>query len=152
MQITQEVFNLTLNVSDIQEKPITIPSDLTITHSDALCKMWYRPAILRIFQKDIGLDVNALRNLDATPSAAALIHAIDLIQDYLNNDNPAFFIYRFGIKEGTAMETGLKELKALASWVSEQNYILTLKPTRRYHIAGRLDEIIENTPGEAHTW
>jgi 1-acyl-sn-glycerol-3-phosphate acyltransferase len=150
-QITHETFLLHLTASDTQGSSIPIPSEYTIIHADALCKMWSRPAILRIFTQDIHLDVNALQHLETKPSPANILHAIDLIQGYLHT-NPGFFTYRFGIAEGIAMETGLGELKALALWAATHNFTLDIRPTRRYHVRGEVNDIIENNPGEAHTW
>jgi hypothetical protein len=106
-QVTNESFTLQLTARDTLGNNIPIPPQLSITHAEALCKMWYRPAILRIFENDLGLNVTALRILEDKPSPLAISQAVERIQDYLNNKNPAFFTYRFGNSEGSAMEEGL---------------------------------------------
>jgi 1-acyl-sn-glycerol-3-phosphate acyltransferase len=147
-----ETFNLQIEAAGSQGQAVRIPPILAITHSDALCKMWYRPAILRIFQNDLHLDVSALQHLEARPSPAAILQALGRIQDYLRRDNPAFFTYRFGMQQGRAIESGLEELAVLARWAAAENCTLCLQPTRRYRFAGQNEEIIENNPGEAHIW
>ncbi len=149
--ITDETFKLHLRVFAGEGQEIVVPPGLTITQTTALCKMWYRPAILRIFEKDIGLDVRALQLIVDQPRAADIAQAISLIQGYLHS-NPGFFTYRFGFDEGRAMEKGLEELKILAQWTDANNFKLAIQPTRRYRIIGQLTEIEETRPGEAHTW
>lgn len=149
--LTYESFNLHIEVTGQGGVTQVIPPEHRIPHRDALCKMWYRPAILRIFQKDLHLDVSALQHIEEHPKPNSIVQAIRRIQQYLKY-NPAFFTYRFGIDEGTAMTSGLNELKSLAQWAHTHNYTLILQPTRRYRIEGRTEEVVENSPGEAHTW
>ncbi|MDF1515355.1 MAG: lysophospholipid acyltransferase family protein [Anaerolineae bacterium] len=150
--IQDERFNLEVHLTDAKGNAMIPPSNLVIHHADALCKMWYRPAILRIFTKDIGLDVGALQDIQSQPAARALVKAIAVIQDYLKVNNPAFFIYRFGMEEGLAMEYGLEELKALAQWATDHHLTLSIQPGRTYHYAGQENEIVESSPGAAHSW
>jgi 1-acyl-sn-glycerol-3-phosphate acyltransferase len=150
--ITHESFNLQIDIFNQQGKSVAVPRQLSITEANALCKMWYRPAVLRIFENDIGLDVSVLRNLESRPDPGSIAQAITLIQGYSLNKNPAFFTYRFGNSEGMAMEKGLDELKALAGWAAAENYTLSIQPSRRYRLAGQSEEIVQNTPGEAHSW
>ena len=57
-----------------------------------------------------------------------------------------------GPVEGHAMETGPRELRALAQWAVHSRHTLRLQPIRRYHLAGQPEEIVEHVPDETHQW
>lgn len=145
-EIRDERFELRVAVDD---EPL---GDTGIAHADALCKMFYRPAILRIFKKDLNLPVDALQHLDTERDSARIAVAIQPILDYLETDNPAFFTYRFGRSEGAAMEAGLRELQSLARRAAEAGHSLEVTPIRGYYIEGQTREIVEFSPSESHRW
>ncbi len=91
MAIADERFELGLRVLDGAGQPLTIPPSLAIVHSDGLCKVFYRPAILRIFAKDLHLPVAALQHLDQDPSPEALVSALSPVPQYITDQNPGFF-------------------------------------------------------------
>jgi len=150
--IVDERFELTVLVHNGTGRAVDIPADYAIVHAEALCKILYRPAILRIFAKDLHLPVAPLQHLDVAPAPSELAMALDAILGYLSADNPGFFTYRFGPFEGHAMELGLRELGALAHWAAGEELALTIHPVRRYRLAGEDTEHVETSPGSAHVW
>ncbi len=148
--LLDERFELHVHVHNAEGDEVPVPTDVMIQHADALCKIFYRPAILRIFARDLNMPVAALRSLDQQPRAIAA--AIAPILGYLEGRNPAFFTYRFGIEGGLAMESALRELQSLAQWAARRNCTLTIQPSRRYRVAGQSEEIVEHSPGAAHEW
>ncbi len=151
-EIAEEHFRLELTVHNAEGQEIALPSELEITHSDALCMLFYRPWILRIFKKDLGFPVDALQQLPEHPPAAALASAVGEILRYVERDNPGFFTYRFGSKMGVAMEAGLRQLRALARWAADEGHRLTVHPMRRYRIVGEDEAFVEAWPGPPHVW
>ena len=109
-------------------------------------------AILRIFARDLGLPVGALQHLERGADPAHVAAAIQCVMNYLADENPAFLTYRFGQREGKAMQRGLRELQALASWAAGRGYRLQVTPVRRYRLPDGGREIIERSPGQAHLW
>ncbi len=152
LAIVDERFGLGLTVKDAAGQLVIIPPSLTIAHSDELCKVFYRPAILRIFAKDLHMPVAALQHLDQDPSPEALVSALTPILQYITDQNPGFFPYRFGTAGGIAMEAGLRELHALASWARDAGHSMQIRPTRRYRREGQSEEIVELMPENAHVW
>lgn len=148
--IQDERFELRRQVRAADGTEVAVPAALTLRHPDALCKLFHRPAILRIFDHDLGLPVGALRELQ--DDAAALTAALGHILRYLDEENPAFFTYRFGTEEGLAMEAGLRELHALTQWAAARDYRVILRPIRRYRQPDIDEEIVEDRPGMAHRW
>lgn len=151
-EIAEEHFQLTIMALDRSGNEVPIPENRQIDHADGLCKLFYRPWILHIFIKDLGLPAMALQQLDEEPSPEALITALDPILHYVGEENPGFFTYRFGHQWGPAMQQGLAELRDLAAWAGENDYRLRIRAIRRYRISGQVEEIVETEPGPEHVW
>jgi 1-acyl-sn-glycerol-3-phosphate acyltransferase len=151
-RILDERFQLNLLIQDANGNQVPCPTDLQVVHADALCKMFYRPAILRIFVKDMRLPVDALQRLDSERDPGLLGSAIKIILDYVQNQNPGFFTYRFGSTEGLAMEKGLGELNAVAAFAAKSGYTLSITPLRWYYSPDTDSEVAETSPGQAHLW
>ncbi len=150
--IVDERFALTVIARSAEGEIIAPPTAPQIAHADALCKFFYRPAILRIFVKDLHLPATSLQQLDAEPSSQEMLVALDAILHYIERENPGFFTYRFGPQEGSAMASGLRELQALTQWAARHNNSLAIQPTRRYRRAGSDENIVETSPGQSQTW
>lgn len=151
-EIREERFELQIAVLDAGGTVVGEGADRPVIHAQALCKMFYRPAILRIFGQDLHLPVSALQNLDTVRDPQPIADAIEAIMGYLSERNPAFFSYRFGPAEGAAMEAGLRELHDLAVWAEKAGYQLSVTPIRRYHLLGQDQEVVETNPGRSHIW
>lgn len=151
-EIRDERFELRLSAYDAVGKPVPLDNAPDVPHADALCKLLYRPALVNVFAKDIGLPIAPLQNLEQTRDPAVLARAIQPILDYLEGPNPGFLTYRYGHREGRAMEAGLRELQRLADWADRAAETLHVQPIRRYRVAGRDGEVVEQHPGEAHAW
>ena len=111
------------------------PSTWRLTHGAAVCKFFYRPALLNIFYKDVHLPVEPLKDLDEVREPGAIAGALSAILGYLD-ENPYFFTYRFGREEGGAMGAGIRELHALMAWAEEAGASVQIRATRRYSSAG----------------
>jgi hypothetical protein len=151
-ELLDERFEIDLIARDGQGQGLAVPPDLQITQTAALGKFFYRPAILRIFVKDLHLPAEPLQQLDQAPPASELIGALDAILGYLEAENPGFFTYRFGPREGVAMEAALKELRAVVTWAADQELTLLIRPTRRYRLPDVDEEIVEHDPGRSLVW
>ncbi|MBN1247891.1 MAG: 1-acyl-sn-glycerol-3-phosphate acyltransferase [Anaerolineae bacterium] len=150
-ELLDERFSLSIEARDPKGNGVPLPATLQIVQTDALCKFFYRPAILRIFVKDLHLPATPLQRLDQAPPQS-LLSALDAILHYVEAENPGFFTYRFGSREGVAMEAALRELRALAAWADQTGLNLHICPTRRYRLAGTDEEIIELSPGQSLVW
>jgi 1-acyl-sn-glycerol-3-phosphate acyltransferase len=151
-QIVGERFELEVTARDAGHVQVAIPPDLSIVHGAALSELFYRPAILNILGRDLGLPVGALQHLEHAPDAAHIAAAARHALRYLRDDNPAFLTYRFGQAEGTAMQRGLQELEALASWAAASGHALRVTPVRRYRRFDGGQEVVERAPGQVHVW
>jgi 1-acyl-sn-glycerol-3-phosphate acyltransferase len=151
-QIRDERFELRIEMQGADGTVVPCPPDLEIAHADALVKMFYRPAILRIFKKDLRLPVEALQHLSTEHDPAKIASAVRLMLDYVEEQNPGFFPYRFGHAEGTAMEAGLRELHAVATHAAKSGYLLSITPIRHYYSPNLDKQVTESDPGQSHLW
>lgn len=148
--VLDEHFEIGIVIRD-RDQIVPQPAGLAIDHAAALGKMFYRPAILRIFGQDLHRPIQVLQHLDVNHDPLAIAQAIQQMLDYVANENPGFFTYRFGNKEGLAMQAGLAELSALAKWAAGMGYTVSITPIRRCRLPdGR--EVVESNPGQSHQW
>jgi hypothetical protein len=124
---------------------------IEIVHADALCKMLYRPTVLKILAQDLRLPVKPLQELASQRDPRRIANAIQSILGYLDH-NPAFFTYRFGPAEGRAMEAGLRELRAAALRAAASGCLIFVTPVRRYAVPNLQQAIVESNPGQPHRW
>jgi 1-acyl-sn-glycerol-3-phosphate acyltransferase len=123
-----------------------------LPHGDALCRMFYQPAILRIFARDLGIDVGALQHIAETHDPDRMAAALARILHYIREENHGFFTYRFGNQEGKAIEAGLSELHQLCVQVAAAGNHLDVTPVHRYQLREHGEEVVETSPGEPHAW
>ena len=155
-KIVTEHFTLNLSATDVEGHAVEVPASNALStpgqHAAALCKVFYRPWILHIFAEDLKLPVDALAHLAEDPAPGELARALEPILAYVSDDNPGFFTYRFGTTWGLAMEASLHDLYALAQWAVEHHLSLSVQPTRRYRLAGQMEDIVETQPPAAQVW
>jgi 1-acyl-sn-glycerol-3-phosphate acyltransferase len=146
-----ERFELEVTVRDREGEKVAVPEHLALAHGEALCKFFYRPALLNIFYKDVHLPVDALKDLGEERDPRRIAGALQAILGYLDK-NPYFFTYRFGREGGGAMGEGIRELHALVVWAVEAGASVQIRATRRYYLPGGDEEVVETDPGETYAW
>ena len=150
-QPLDERFEFDVTVRDGQGGEVVVPEHLALAHGAAVCKFFYRPALLNIFYKDVHLPVEALKELGEVRAPGAIAAALCAVLGYLDG-NPYFFTYRYGREEGGAMGAGIRELHALMAWAEEAGASVQIRAARRYYLPGEADEIVETDPGETYAW
>jgi hypothetical protein len=128
------------------------PPELAIQHTSALSKFLHRPAILKIFRKNLRMPIKALQNLDTHHDPCEIAVATQHILNYLKDDNPYLLPYRFGPKESAAMQLGLEELLDLAQWAAEEGFSLIITPIYRYYRSDQEGEIVQTKQGKFEHW
>ena len=151
-EIINERFTLKITLLDEDQQEIPIPEELSIQEAISLAKFLHRPAILKIFKVNLELPVDPLQTLAKKPAVADLITACQAVLEYLNNENPYLFTYRFGIKEGLAMQSGIQELNTLLGWCQEKEYQALIQPTRFYYSLKEEREIQQSEQGSFQSW
>ena len=137
-----ERFELKVTVQGRDGKPERCPAGLRITHGAALAKLLHSPGVLKIFQNNLRLPVAALQDLENAYDAGTIARAAGAILRYLGEENPYLLAYRFGPRQGEAMEAGIEELLALAQWAAESGLSLGVTPIRRFRSPDQGKEIV----------
>ncbi|GAB4524937.1 MAG: hypothetical protein OHK0046_40160 [Anaerolineae bacterium] len=130
---TGETFTLDVTVTDAHGHGVPVPDHLYVTEDWALSKFLNRPVILSALSQNLKLPTKALQRLhdNPAPTAAEVAEAAHIAIDYIEQKNPAFLIYRFGVEQGVGMLKGLKQLRDLARWAAAQGYSMRVRAERQ---------------------
>ncbi len=150
--VVDERFELEIAARDTSGETVSHPMGLEITHKTALAKLLHRPTILKIFRANLRLPIDPLQNLDSERDGKKVADAVELMLNYLREENPYLLAYRFGPREGRAMQDGLEELLALARWAARSGLALEVTPTRRYYSPEQEKEIVQIKQGAFGGW
>jgi len=119
------------------------PEDVQIKHGSAYARFLYNPTMMDVLVRNLHLPIRPLKEIYHDNDLDALLNAWDSILDYLE-DNPGYFIYRFGVVEGVAVKEALNELSRLGRWVKQSGYALSINPICRFQNANTGAHVIEN--------
>jgi 1-acyl-sn-glycerol-3-phosphate acyltransferase len=151
-EIIDERFELKITVLDQNQQKVQPPEEIRIQEAIPLVKFLHRPAILKIYKVNLELPVESLQTLAEKPPVSGLIAACQAVLDYLSGENPYLLTYRFGVKEGMAMQSGVEELLRLLHWCQEMNYEILIQPTRFYYSLKEEREIKQTEQGSFQSW
>jgi 1-acyl-sn-glycerol-3-phosphate acyltransferase len=150
--VVNERFALHVSVQSQSSDEQPIPAALTIDHDVALAKLLHQPAVLKIFAQNLRLPVAPLQDLENAHDPVDIALGARSILSYLEGENPYLLTYRFGPREGEAMQAGLRELVALAQWSDVEGLALYVTPIRRYYSLERGEEVVETSQGAFAGW
>jgi len=147
-----ETFDMQVKIKDGKGVNISCPDDLKIQHKYELAKFLHNPGILKVFDKNLRLDVLPVQTLDVSHDPDSISMALQQILKYLYDENPFFLVYRFGPKEAEAMTLGLEELLRLANWCVASKSSLAVTPIRRFYKIDEANEITQIKQGKFESW
>jgi 1-acyl-sn-glycerol-3-phosphate acyltransferase len=151
--IKDETFELAVEVQDQNGEPVPVPPELEIQNSTVLCKFTHRMTLVKNFILNMNKpEVAPLLHLADQPGIDNIINATCSILEHLEHENPYYFTYRYGQREGSAMEAGIRELYELALWARNGNYSLKVIPIRRFKDIKTGQEIVLDRPEEFAKW
>ena len=150
--VVDERFALHVSVQNPGGDEQPVPAGLAIDSGGALAKLLHQPAVLKIFAQNLRLPVAPLQELESSHDPAAIALAAQSILTYLDKENAYFLAYRFGPKEAQAMQAGLGELLALATWAEGEGLALYVTPVRRYYSPERGEEVVETRQRTFGAW
>jgi len=151
-EIRNEKFFFETRVQNFEGEEILIPKDLEIKNGPSLSKILYRSTLINNFRDNLNMNIEPLKNLKRNPSAKEILETTGQILNYLKLDNPYYFTYRYGQKEGTQMGNGLQELQDLSKWVHQKGYTMKAIAKRTYYKENSEELIIDTDPPEIEKW
>jgi len=150
--VLDERFELRVRAFNTREEEISIPPNHCMPHGAFLSKFIHRPTLFNNLRDNLNLPINALQHLHEHPDNHELLHATNAILTYLKTDNPYYFTYRYGQKEGSSMQSGIQELHHLAVWANNASIRLQITPIRRFRTPDSSDEVVLDRPEEIKKW
>jgi hypothetical protein len=101
---------------------------------------------------ELKLPIQALQDFSEDPPLEDILTGTKAVLDYLNKENPFYFTYRYGQREGDLMKQGVQELQELTKWVQESGFNLSAKPVRRYTNPDTGEHIVLDKVEETWKW
>jgi len=148
-----ERFELLVDVHTAGGEKIPVPEALRIKNGATFSKFTHRTTLINNFILNLKLlEVEHLTRLVDGPSLDELLKATTSLLEHLEVDNPYYFIYRYGQKEGRAMEAGIREVDALVRWARSENLEVKFTPLRRFTVASTGEEVVLERTQEIEKW
>jgi hypothetical protein len=122
MHPTDEKFTLEIGVFDSAGRTVQVPAELSITDGSWISRFAHRPNLIDTIRDYIFIPVQVLKELDRKPSAEEIYQAAHSMLAYVENENPQYFNYRYGNRDGQAFHESFRELRRLMQWVMENGY------------------------------
>jgi 1-acyl-sn-glycerol-3-phosphate acyltransferase len=111
-----EYFGIEVEVYRLER---SLPLRLSETDTLALGMFFHFPVLLDALARNVKLPVACLQRFGEKLPAAELRAALNAILEYLENVNPGFFTYRFGVDVGLKIEQALSTLQTILPESSE---------------------------------
>ncbi|MGD2162458.1 MAG: lysophospholipid acyltransferase family protein [Anaerolineales bacterium] len=150
--IEDETFTFEVKALNSAGEPQPIPTSYQIEHGAALSKFIHRTTLFNNLLQNLNLPVQPLKELDTSPDVEQLLTATGAILSYLEQDNPYYFTYRYGPKEGRAMGEGVREFHELLHWARAEGFSIQATPVRQFHRTETGEIQSYTTPQETEKW
>ncbi len=148
-----ERFELLADVHTKNGEKVPIPEGLRIKNGAAFSKFTHRTTLIKNFILNLNLkEVEHLTRLVEGPSLDEILTATSSLLDHLETENPYYFTYRYGQKEGRAMEAGIREVDSLVRWAKGENLEVQLRPLRRFTVVPSGKEVVLERTQETEKW
>lgn len=123
-------FDLKMTLTAPDGQPVTPPIELPENQARLLGELYYDMNLLDTFKENVHLpvDVRPLLEPNQPYDGALVAGAIEAMLAYVDAENPHFFSYRYGQKDGQTIREGFETVRNMAKQASYKNYRLTLSP------------------------
>ena len=147
-----EIFSLDIKIFDKYGGPVPIPPKLAITDGSWISRFAHRPNLIDSIRDYIFIPVQALKELDRKPPAEEIYMAAHSMLEYVENENPQYFNYRYGYKDGAAFHDSFRQLRKLMQWTMENGYQVEAEVRYEYTDPDTRARHILHVPEEVEQW
>lgn len=147
-----EVFSFHVAFFDPHGEPVPIPSELALTEGAWISRFVHRPNLIDSIRDYIFLPVQVLKELNRTPTAEEIHRAAHSMLEYVERENPQYFNFRYGYKDGEAFKQGFVQLRDLMSWAMERHYRVEAEARYEYTDPYSGERCILHVPREVEQW
>jgi 1-acyl-sn-glycerol-3-phosphate acyltransferase len=145
-QFIDERFECLITVNNSLGVEQNIPKQFKVRHGYYFAKFVHRSTLFNTLRDNLKLPIQALKELHRHPSNVELVRAAQAITAYLEEENPYYFTYRYGQKDGSRIEEGIREIQRLAEWAQAKSFSLEIIPRRRYYTLAHAQEVVDDIP------
>ena len=147
-----EVFSLDIAVLDSHNQPVTIPHELSLTDGSWISRFAHRPNLIDSIRDYIFIPVQVLKELNRKPPAEEIYLAAHSMLEYVENENPQYFNYRYGYEDGAAFHQSFRQLRDLMKWAMEKNYQVEAEARYEYTDPRSGERCVLHVPQEMEQW
>jgi hypothetical protein len=147
-----EQFFLDVAIFDRHGKPVMIPTELALTEGAWISRFAHRPNLIDSIRDYIFLPVQVFKELDRKPSAEDIHRAAHSMVQYVERDNPQYFNYRYGYKDGEAFLKSFCQLRDLMHWAMKNHYQVEAEARYEYTDPGTGERRVHRVPQELEQW
>ena len=147
-----ESFSLDIKIFDGNRKPVPIPPELAISDGSWISRFAHRPNLIDTVRDYVFIPVQVFKELDRKPSAEEIYMGAHSMLEYVENENPQYFNYRYGYKEGEAFQHSFRQLRELMRWVMENDYQVEAELRYEYTDPTSGERHILRVPEEINQW
>ena len=147
-----EVFTLEINLFDRHGQLVEIPAELALTDGSWISRFAHRPNLIDSIRDYIFLPVQVLKELHRKPPAEEIYQAAHSMLEYVERDNPQYFNYRYGYKDGEAFMQSFRQLRELMRWAMENQHRVEAEARYEYTDPGTSERRVLRVPQEVEQW
>jgi len=147
-----ERFALDLRLYDHQMNLVPIPENLALSDGSWISRFAHRPNLIDSIRDYIFIPVQTFKELDQKPSTKEIYAAAHSMVEYVEKENPQYFNYRYGYKDGEAFVHSFRQLRDLMKWAMENNYQVEAEVRYEYTDPQTGKRYILYTPEEVEQW
>jgi len=147
-----EIFSLHIEVFDRNGSLVPVPPERALTDGAWISRFAHRPNLIDSIRDYIFIPVQVLKELDRKPPAQEIYMAAHSMLEYVEKENPQYFNYRYGYKDGTAFYNAFRQLRDLMRWVMENGYQVQAEVRYEYTDPGTGEHRVLRVPEEVEQW
>ncbi|MEJ2486275.1 MAG: lysophospholipid acyltransferase family protein [Anaerolineales bacterium] len=147
-----ELFTFEIEVFDQVGQTVLIPAELAISDGSWISRFAHRPNLIDSIRDYIFIPVQVLKELDRKPPAEEIYMAAHSMLEYVEQENPQYFNYRYGYQDGAAFHESFRELRRLMGWVMDNGYRVEAEVRYEYTDPETGEYRVLRVPEEVEQW
>jgi len=147
-----EVFTLDIKIFDQYGQPVTIPAGLALSDGSWISRFAHRPNLIDSIRDYIFLPVQVLKELDRKPPAEEIHRAAHAMLEYVERENPQYFNFRYGYKDGESFKESFRQLRDLMTWAMQNRYQVEAEARYEYTDPSSGERCVHHIPREVEQW
>jgi 1-acyl-sn-glycerol-3-phosphate acyltransferase len=147
-----ERFALDLSFYDTRGNLVPIPNKLALNDGSWISRFAHRPNLIDSVRDYIFIPVQTFKELDKNPSTAEIFTATNSMVEYVEKENPQYFNYRYGYKDGEAFIQSFRQLRNLLQWALDNGYATQAEVRYEYTDPKTGERHMLHVPEEIEQW